>query len=561
MAAALNLSSSAVSAALSPTSSTVSGVSPPPATHRRALQAAAGSVQVVLTTNSRLLAQTPFFFSSGGSNGALSTALVARLEGLLAGKGWCAGGAVPSAACVGAASVVLATSSGSSSSGSSSSSSYSAAAIGGAMAVVVLVGTCYALALRKHRQRMAASSPAAIRGRDTPAAFNPPPPTAPFAPYPLQTPYPQEYPQAYPTQMQYPPPPQLPYGFFPPPAAAYPAAYPQPIYGAAPSPAYSPATLAPNPMLSLRRMESLQEWENTADTRLVDVDHEKEAGALFGAWPATCAICDEGLQPRGRVRLDGAGTPVCRSCACAALRSNPITPCLPHAVTMLDAVAELCEGSRHAPPGAPYLKAQEVKRMRDAITRDAHEHPARWQTTPCPNCKMTLQVPAAVHAGGGPIVCHECTHRVCTKCDVKFTDAVVPPSPGGQLQSHVGITCAQVAQLRAAGARLSGAEMQAMGVKACPFCGTLTSHFKGHACHHISPEGGCPGCHREYCYFSLLPWDVCRAQNHSLPQPHGLGCDARCDCAACPICKPGKPCAQCRGDERCLGCHPENQQG
>ena len=266
---------------------------------------------------------------------------------------------------------------------------------------------------------------------------------------------------------------------------------------------------------------------------------------MFGEWPAECAVCYAPLEALARVRLDAAGAAVCRTCACAALRSGSAVAPMDGATPVNpDAVAALCEGSAHAPPGAPSLSAKEVKRLRDAILADAHAHPARWSVSACPNCGSHLQVPAAVHARGGPVVCHECTHRVCTRCEAAYAAAVVPPAPGRPPQTHVGISCDAVARLRAAaGADMAPEEMRALGVKACPFCGTLASHFRGHACHHIAPITGCPGCKAEYCFASLLPYAECRAQGH---MGHALFCDWRCDCTDCPYCRPGKPCAQCK---------------
>jgi hypothetical protein len=321
---------------------------------------------------------------------------------------------------------------------------------------------------------------------------------------------------------------------------ASPLAYGPPFatpYAGYPYPSAPPRPPADKPALLIRRQES---HDGTGDPRPVDVNHETEAAELFGPWPAECVVCGNLLVQNDRVRLDSEGNAVCRECACGALRASPVTPINDTAVTMVDAVAELCEGSRHVPAGAPSLTAAEVARVRDAIARDTHQHPARWEVVSCPNCRGNLTVPAAVHVRGGPLVCHQCTHRVCTRCDAVFNKAVVPPQPGRPPQTHVGITCDAVARLRAQDANnaLSREQMRNLGIKACPFCGTLTNHFRGHACHHISPQGGCPGCHRDYCFASLKPYAQCRSEGH---QGHALFCDRRCDCVDCPICKPGKP--------------------
>jgi hypothetical protein len=36
--------------------------------------------------------------------------------------------------------------------------------------------------------------------------------------------------------------------------------------------------------------------------------------------------------------------------------------------------------------------------------------------------------------------------------------------------------------------------------KKCPHCGNRLTHYHGHACHHISPQGGCPHCKHHFCY-------------------------------------------------------------
>jgi serine/threonine protein kinase len=36
--------------------------------------------------------------------------------------------------------------------------------------------------------------------------------------------------------------------------------------------------------------------------------------------------------------------------------------------------------------------------------------------------------------------------------------------------------------------------------KPCPNCRTGISHWHGHECHHIKPNGGCPACHQHFCY-------------------------------------------------------------
>ena len=107
--------------------------------------------------------------------------------------------------------------------------------------------------------------------------------------------------------------------------------------------------------------------------------------------------------------------------------------------------------------------------------------------------------------------------------------------------------------------------------KACPRCSMRATHYHGHACHHISPGVGCPGCGTHYCYKCCSTAD----ENSSLrgneksclcgfwssfcgtfrtakdikdylvcvPYPH----DSRCGCAICPDCRENAPCSLCSG--------------
>ena len=100
--------------------------------------------------------------------------------------------------------------------------------------------------------------------------------------------------------------------------------------------------------------------------------------------------------------------------------------------------------------------------------------------------------------------------------------------------------------------------------KPCPKCGYRASHFHGHACHHISPGGGCLRCKTAYCYrcsktgqeneqergdaakclcgsWSNFCEKIKTPRQVKLflrmnPFPH----DWRCGCAICPDCSPGQ---------------------
>ena len=114
--------------------------------------------------------------------------------------------------------------------------------------------------------------------------------------------------------------------------------------------------------------------------------------------------------------------------------------------------------------------------------------------------------------------------------------------------------------------------------KTCPSCNMRATHYHGHACHHISPSGGCPSCGTHYCYKCQSTADenilmrgtenscVCGFWSNfcgtfknkkdidmylvTLPYPH----DSRCGCAICPECKENAPCSLCSGHcDVCLG--------
>ena len=82
--------------------------------------------------------------------------------------------------------------------------------------------------------------------------------------------------------------------------------------------------------------------------------------------------------------------------------------------------------------------------------------------------------------------------------------------------------------------------------KPCPRCRAPITHFKGHACHHIRPGGGCSVCHHQFCYVCLAPWHTCRCPTF---------CTDDCGCPSCPTCQPGRACEDCDGDRRCPSCN------
>lgn len=141
---------------------------------------------------------------------------------------------------------------------------------------------------------------------------------------------------------------------------------------------------------------------------------------------------------------------------------------------------------------------------------------------------------------------------------------------------HEGLTC-DAHRAREIAKRDSAdktAEYIAATTKPCPGCGARTSHFHGHQCHHIRPDGGCTNCRTHWCYACGATEDenrrergwrsgcrcrsgfwssFCKSSNIranlvQLPYPH----DRRCGCQICPECRRGSPCDTCDG--RCVVC-------
>jgi hypothetical protein len=74
--------------------------------------------------------------------------------------------------------------------------------------------------------------------------------------------------------------------------------------------------------------------------------------------------------------------------------------------------------------------------------------------------------------------------------------------------------------------------------KKCPNCSYRASHYHGHACHHISPGGGCPQCHHHYCY---------RCESSADMNLRERGANHLCKCGGWSnFCKPLKTCRDIR---------------
>lgn len=116
----------------------------------------------------------------------------------------------------------------------------------------------------------------------------------------------------------------------------------------------------------------------------------------------------------------------------------------------------------------------------------------------------------------------------------------------------------------------ASARLIAATTKQCPNCGVGTSHYHGHACHHIGYHGnGCSNCGQHWCYVCQRPHGAPYQYERNPACPHGSNdCsssdiarhvvqtpyphDQRCGCPICPDCRQGRPCELCEGD--CVVC-------
>jgi len=151
----------------------------------------------------------------------------------------------------------------------------------------------------------------------------------------------------------------------------------------------------------------------------------------------------------------------------------------------------------------------------------------------CPTCEAKYVLDRKDEIGK-IVRCGLCNNRFCRTCAVVW---------------HNGLTCEQYQQRK----RQVGDEAKTLATlrltsKPCPRCRTPITHYRGHACHHITPVSGCPSCHYHFCYVCLGPW-----QNRTCGC--SLYCDANCGCPRCPDCRPGQPCPHCTGPGGgCLSC-------
>ena len=196
---------------------------------------------------------------------------------------------------------------------------------------------------------------------------------------------------------------------------------------------------------------------------------------------------------------------------------------------------------------------------------------------PTATCSAVMLPEPRADGTGIRVLCSDCGTGVCGACALRWDDETLPPLSAAR--THRGNLCATLLMLRSAvaedvtaasaeTARVTASavvdEMEELGsailtsVKQCPACGVGVSHYRGHACHHIRPGGGCPGvggaaiCGEHWCYVCCGPWPCLRCNT---------SCDATCDCADCPDCRIGIPCANCCGPRSCRVCSGEAARG
>jgi len=141
----------------------------------------------------------------------------------------------------------------------------------------------------------------------------------------------------------------------------------------------------------------------------------------------------------------------------------------------------------------------------------------------CPNKDCGLPMEKSTIGEDGHAKCPYCGMSFCDQCRQAF---------------HPGQECQKLAETE---------DLILKTTRPCPSCQFRVTHYRGHACHHIRPGGGCPQCHTHWCYNcgNIYPCGRCRAF-----------CSDECSCPDCPFCKPGQPCSSCDADGSCRRCRP-----
>jgi hypothetical protein len=256
----------------------------------------------------------------------------------------------------------------------------------------------------------------------------------------------------------------------------------------------------------------------------------------------TCVGCAVQLVRAALGDADGKFPFRCEPCRIEALeqRTQPPAPVLvDDLLSRLPALRTEVEAAGVAP-----LSVEEVARFRrfNAVSLVPVNQRAYC---PAPACGALLLVePGAAtqaHAAGGALKrCAVCSATFCLAC------SATPWHAGASCEAHAATQ---------RGADAATAALIQGTTRPCPGCGLRVTHYRGHACHHISPGRGCPQCGIHWCFRcgGATPTQVCRScAGH-------LFCDDTCTCPDCPVCRPGRPCtgaAGCDNDGRCRVCRP-----
>lgn len=144
----------------------------------------------------------------------------------------------------------------------------------------------------------------------------------------------------------------------------------------------------------------------------------------------------------------------------------------------------------------------------------------------CPTCRTVVCGRPSATSPMARCTYPFCAQRFCTNCKTPWHEE--------------GVGCAEHAvNDKASISYINGTS------KPCPMCGRMSSHFRGHACHHLRCV-----CGHEYCFECLHPWSEHAVGK--LMEGCRIFCHPGCRCVPCDECRPGKPCKTCTtGCEKC----------
>ena len=134
--------------------------------------------------------------------------------------------------------------------------------------------------------------------------------------------------------------------------------------------------------------------------------------------------------------------------------------------------------AEHGDPPQPILPLTEeevatIERFMDE--EEVRSEDRAW--CPSPSCGRLINLPRTAHPSS--VECTWCLDKLCSKCTLPwgrhFSATSSTPSCEGAEASGGASDDASLAFISATS-------------KPCPCCGYSTSHFQGHACHHISPD-------------------------------------------------------------------------